>query len=159
MIILFSLITHIIRNYIRRYADILKGRITLELLYLPGIENKQFEILEEKALCTALSLSNKIESLDKYSFLLKEFINTLTKTLFSTGDLISALIKLAAHRMDAFFEMILSSTLDVRMKKMIEIQSVLAEFLSLLKDDIKDESLYQIVVQKVSQLHVCDSYL
>ncbi len=61
--------------------------------------------------------------------------------------------------MDAFFEMILSSTLDVRMKKMIEIQSVLAEFLSLLKDDIKDESLYQIVVQKVSQLHVCDSYL
>ncbi len=53
--------------------------------------------------------------------------------------------------MDAFFEMILSSTLDVRMKKMIEIQSVLSEFLSLLKDDIKDESLYQIVVQKVNK--------
>ena len=139
----------IYRNYIRRYADIIKGRISLELLYLPGIENKQFEVLEEKALCTALILSDRIDHLNKFSFISKEFIQTINKTLFSTGDLLSALIKLSATRIDAFFEVITSSTLDVRMKKIIEIQSILDEFLCLIKDDLTDPILFQMVLGKV----------
>jgi hypothetical protein len=137
------------KNYMKRYCEILKGRMVLELLYLPGIERKQYELLEEKALCTALLLSNKIDVLSKFSFLPKEFFSTLYRTLFSTGDLLSALIKLSIHRIDGFFNTILNSTLDVRMKKMIEIQSVLNEFLQLIKDDLTDNELFQIVVEKV----------
>ena len=138
-----------IRNYIRRYTDILKGRLTLELLFLPGIERKQFDHLEERALCTALLLSDKIESLHKFSFIPREFMDTLSRTLFTSGDLITALIKLAAHRMDAFFETIHSSTIDLRSKKLMEMKSVLQEFISLVRDDLTDENLFRMVIQKV----------
>jgi hypothetical protein len=149
------------RTYIRRYADILKGRISLELLYLPGIVNKQYDLLEEKALCSALLLSDRIDSLQRFSFIPKEFHQTLSKTLFSSGDLLSALIKLSANRMDAFFELILSSSLDVRMKKLIEIQSILDEFLQLIKDDLTDPLLFQMIIQKIitTQLLAFADYL
>jgi hypothetical protein len=130
-------------------------------LYLPGIENKHYDLLEEKALCSALLLSDRIDALQRFSFIPKEFHQTLSKTLFSSGDLLSALIKLSANRMDAFFELILSSSLDVRMKKLIEIQSILDEFLQLIKDDLTDPLLFQMIIQKIitTQLLAFADYL
>ena len=137
------------RNFIKRYAEIVKGRLTLELLYLPGIERKHFEELGERALCFALELAIRIESLSRYSFVPKDLLNTINKTLFSSGDLISALMNLAIKRVDAFFQESQNYPPMNRSKKLLDIIMLSNEILQGLKEDLHNDEYFHIVLKKV----------
>lgn len=140
------------RNFIKRYAEILKGRLTLELLYLPGIEGKVFEELGERALCYALELAIRIESLNQYSFVPKDLLHTMNRTLFSSGDLISALMNLSIKRVDAFFEELQSLPPSNRSKKLLDMVMLPNEILRGLKEDLKNEEYFHLVLKKVIAL-------
>lgn len=141
------LIAH--RNYIKRYADILKGRLILELLYLPGMEQRSFEDMGEKALCSALELTHRFDELLKYPFVPRDLIATMNKTLFSTGDVLAALIKLSVKRVDALFDEITRMPTMQRSKRLSDVCSMLAEINSLIRDDFDEPSLFQRALQQV----------
>ncbi len=144
------------RNYIKRYAEILKGRLTLELLYLPGVEQKSIEELGEKALCSALELANRFDILQSYPFVPKDLLSTMSKTLFNLGDVLSALIKLSVRRVDAFFDELLNTPTSQRSKRLCEITSLLNEIISSIRDDIYEPTLFRMTLNQVmiSRVHI-----
>lgn len=138
------------RNYILRYTDILKGRTMLELLYIPGIENKRFEVMGEQALCCALELTQKIEDMKQYTFVPKTFLATLASSLFTFGDLLSALLNLSLRRVDSFFEVLVTLPPELHSRKLSEGTQLISEFMQLVKEDLKTDFLFRLVMDKVS---------
>lgn len=137
------------KNYMQRYSDILKGRTMLELLYIPGIENKRYEAMGEQALCVALELAQKLESLKEYSFVPKSFTSILAASLFTFGDLLSALLNLSLRRVDAFFEVITTLPVELHAKRFSEAPMLIGEFVQLVKDDLITDYLFRLVMDKV----------
>eukprot|EP00981_Chlorochromonas_danica_P012823 scaffold5444_cov181-Ochromonas_danica.AAC.4 len=138
------------KNYMQRYSDILKGRTMLELLYIPGIENKRYEAMGEQALCVALELAQKLESLKEYSFVPKSFTNILAASLFTFGDLLSALLNLSLRRVDAFFEVITTLPVELHAKRFSEAPMLIGEFVQLVKDDLITDYLFRLVMDKAA---------
>lgn len=132
----------------QRYADILKGRTMLELLYIPGIENKKYELMGEKALCVALELAQKLETIKEFSFVPRAFLTTLMTSLFSFGDLLSALLNLALRRVDAFFEVLSTLPPELHARKISDGTSLISEFLVLVKEELKTDYLFSLVMEK-----------
>ncbi len=123
--------------------------MTLELLYLPGVEQKSIEELGEKALCSALELAHRFDKLQTYSFVPKDLLSTMSKTLFNLGDVLSALIKLSVRRVDAFFEELSNTATAQRSKRLCDMISLLNEMISSIRDDIHDASLFRLTLQQV----------
>lgn len=91
------------RDYMRRYAESLKGRISLELLAIPGVAEKNYEALGEKCICAAMEFIATVDSLSGYDFLPPDLVPTFNSALWSSGELISTLLNLSIQRVDAFF--------------------------------------------------------
>jgi hypothetical protein len=137
------------KSYIRKYADILKGRITLELLFLPGTQEKRFEEMGEKALCAAMELVTEIDELRQFLFLPTDFISTLHSSLFSVGQLISAMLNLSIQRVDAFFATLATLISTQRPQKLADICAALSESLQAIVLDAHYSALKQALHSKV----------
>ncbi len=145
----------LIRTYIRRYAEIVKGRITLELLFLPGTQDKRYEMMGEKSLCAGIELMTRVDQLSHYSFLPNDFVATLNNTLFNTGQLISALLNLAITRLEGFIESVNGLQPSLRSSKYLEIDKLLAESMLAVNINLPDISLLKLVILKVSVPIIC----
>jgi hypothetical protein len=140
------------RHYIRRHAQIARGRLSLELLAIPGTNEQRFEGMGEAAICAAIDLMAEIEGLRAFPFLPPDTVTTINSTLFNVGQLISALLNLSLHRVDAFFAATLCVECSLRPKKLLDIQNVLSESLQLVSVDTEGEnssSLATVIMLKV----------
>eukprot|EP01038_Epipyxis_sp_PR26KG_P005709 gene5709-7880_t len=100
------------RDYIIRRVGIVKNRISNEIAIIPGIVEKKFDTLGIKSICSAIELSFIIEKLNKYPFLPSNTIPVLNKILFTTGQLMVALSKLAVNSIEDFFRLIVSNSIS-----------------------------------------------
>lgn len=140
-----------VRNFIRRYSDIIKGRITLELAYIPAMNRKCWDELGEKALCVALEFATKMQNLSKFYFVSKDIIESLNRNLFSSGEIISSLMNLAIRRVDAFFDEVESKIREnIKAKFMFDPQKFLVEYISLVREELTTNDLFRLVVDKVN---------
>jgi hypothetical protein len=103
------------RKYMHAHADIVRGRVVLELSYLLntvfGSKHRVLMELGEKALCCAICLMHDIETkLTKhYAILPTNYTKTLVSALFSVGGLMSAFLDLSIERVEGWF----NNTLDL----------------------------------------------
>jgi hypothetical protein len=137
------------RTYIRRYAEIVKGRLTLELLFLPGTQDKRYENMGEKSICAAIELMTRVDQLTHYSFIPHDLVATLNNTLFTTGQLISSLLNLAIQRVDAFVETVKQMAPSLRSSKYLEIDKILSESMLLVEITLPENALLKLVLIKV----------
>lgn len=144
------------RNYIRKYAEIVKGRVTLELLCIPGAQEKHFEGMGEKAICAAVELMNEIDELKEFSFLPETLIASLNTTLFSAGQLLSALLNISLQRVDAFFASIALLFVNQRPAKLLDIVKVVSETLQAVEVDKQYPQLLRTLLLKVRSINPCD---
>lgn len=142
------------RNYIRKYAEMVKGRVTLELLCIPGAQEKQFEEMGEKAICAAVELMNEIDELKEFSFLPETMIASLNSTLFSAGQLLSALLNISLQRVDAFFASIALLFVNQRPAKLLDIVKVVSETLQAVEVDKQYPQLLRTLLVKVRPISI-----
>lgn len=143
------------RTYIRRYAEIVKGRLTLELLFLPGTQDKQFELMGERSICAAIELMTRVDDLTYYSFIPHDMVHTLNNTLFTTGQLISSLLNLAINRVDAFVDSVGQLQPSLRPSKFLEIDKILGESMQAVEIKLPTNTLLKLVLLKVCALRLC----
>jgi hypothetical protein len=97
------------------HADIVRGRVVLELSYLLntsfGSKHRVLMELGERTLCSAICLMHDIDTkLSKhYAVLPHNFTKSLVSALFSVGELISAFLDLSIERVEGWF----NNTLDL----------------------------------------------
>lgn len=149
---LFSFLNN--RNYIKRYADILKGRLILELLYLPGVAEKRYELLGEKSLCIGLAFLQRVESLGRFAFLSRDLSVAVQRSLFTFGDLISSILNLGIQRVDIFFDQLTEMHPTERCRKLAEGTSLFRESLRLVRDHVPDADLHALIIQKMFSTQV-----
>lgn len=130
-----------------------KGRVTLELLCIPGAQEKQFEGMGEKAICAAVELMNEIDELKEFSFLPETMIASLNSTLFSAGQLLSALLNISLQRVDAFFASIALLFINQRPAKLLDIIKVVSETLQAVEVDKQYPQLLRTLLVKVRPIH------
>ena len=123
--------------------------MTLELLYLPGMNERAFEELGEATLCAAIELINTINALRDFAFLSTDFVQTFNSTLFTEGQLVSALLNLAIQRMDAYYESVLCWPPAERPAKLLQIEQVLSDSLGVL-NIMADPTLLKTLLLKVA---------
>ena len=138
------------RNYMRKFADILKGRVTLELLHIPGSQEQRFEEMGENALCAAMELMSEVDDLREFVFLPRDLVATMNNTLFNVGQLISALLNLSLQRIDAFFSSLTLLDTSQRPAKLLEIVRIVSESLHAVHIDIKYSVLFRTLLLKVN---------
>lgn len=138
----------------KRYCDILKGRIALELLYLPGITERQYELLGEKALCYGLEFLHRLDIVHQFPFVPREFAQTLHRSLFSFGDIISSLLNLGMKRVDIFFEQLPSFSPLERCRKLQDGISLFVTSLLLVQHHLSTLELFCLVTQKLLSTQV-----
>lgn len=137
------------RDFMQRYSEIIKGRITLELLYLPGVVSKSYEQLGEKTLCAALDLVRLVNALKQYQFLPRDFVANFNRSLFTEGQLISALMNIAIRRMDAFFEALIGLPPNQRANRIRDIDKIMSDSLQVVEINVNDPALLQTLLLKV----------
>lgn len=125
----------------------------LELLYIPGIEKKNFELFGEQGLCAALELAQKLEDIKQYTFIPKSFSTTLSSSLFSFGDLLSALLNLSLRRVDSFFEVMPTLPAELHAKKFADMPCLIAEFMQLVSSELVSLGLFVNVMDRVRPNH------
>jgi hypothetical protein len=140
------------RTYIRRYSEIVKGRLTLELLFLPGTQDKRYENMGEKSICAAIELMTRVDQLTHYSFIPHDLVATLNNTLFTTGQLISSLLNLSIQRVDAFVETVKQMAPSLRSSKYLEIDKILSESMLLVDINLPESALLKLVLIKVGSI-------
>lgn len=133
----------------RRYADILRGRITLELLCIPGAQEKRFEEMGEKSICAAIELMNEVDELREFVFLPLDFISSINSTLFNSGQLISALLNISLQRIDAFFTAIAVMEPPLRPPKLLDVMKAVSESLQAVEIDKQYPQLLRTLLTKV----------
>ena len=92
-----------------RYAEMMKGRLSLELSTFMAAGNKEITEMGEGALCVAITLMNRLDTLRAYSFLPHELVSNMMACLLSVGELMSALLNLSIQRIEAWFSSTLAS--------------------------------------------------
>lgn len=133
-----------------RYAEILKGRLALELSFFMEAGNKQITEMGERALCAAISLMNRMSCLRGYTFLPHEMVNSLTSCLFSVGELMSALLNLSIQRIEAWFCSVIALPPSSRGSRLVEINEVLLNALIMIDFHAHEEyGLYKDLLIKV----------
>ena len=77
------------RDFMHRYASVIKGRITMELAFVLNAEGKKRAMSDmgEAALCKSISLINRLDYLRHYTFLPHDLVPTLNNSIFSVGML------------------------------------------------------------------------
>ena len=133
----------------------MKGRVTLELLCIPGTQEKQFEGIGEKAICAAIELMNEIDDLREFSFLPTTLIASLNTTLFSAGQLLSALLNISLQRVDAFFASMALLFNNQRPAKLLDIVKVVSETLQAVEVDKQYPQLLRTLLLKVWSIRLC----
>ena len=137
-----------------RYAELIKGRLALELTLFMASGNKQMMEMGERALCAAISLMNRMDSLRMYAFLPHDFVNSLNSCLFSVGELMSALLNLSIHRIEAWFSSVLALPPMTRGARLIDINHVLLDALRMIDFHAHDEYvLYKDLLIKARYYH------
>lgn len=159
------------KNYMRRYTDIIKGRILLELLYLPCVidnasssrshhnntastRHRDFESLGEGALCLGLEFLKRVEQTEYFLFVPRVLSVSIYSALFNFGDLISALLNLGMKRVDIFFNQLQDSSGMEQSRKLSEASCLLVESLQLVRRDLNTQSLYILVTRKILSTQV-----
>ncbi len=147
------------RAFMRRYLSILKGRISLEILavltpsrglsHASGASAKNLEILGESSLCIAIGFMERVHELKKYDFIPKDFEATLSSTVFSTGELVSALVTLALMRTDAMFDNTAHMAPVHRAARIRDFQFIASNSLLLLVD-IPSQQLLTMLMSKLT---------
>ena len=137
-----------------RYAELIKGRLALELTFFMATGNKQITEMGERALCAAISLMNRMDSLRMYAFLPHDLVNSLNSCLFTVGELLSALLNLSIQRIEAWFSSVLALPPITRGARLIEINHVLLDALRMIDFHVHDEyELYKDLLIKVSHYY------
>ena len=128
----------------------IKGRLALELSFFMETGNKQIAEMGERALCAAISLMNRMDSLRTYTFLPHDLVSSLNSCLFSVGELMSALLNLSIQRIEAWFCTVLALPPISRGARLIEINHVLLDALRMIDFHAHDEyELYRDLLVKV----------
>jgi len=133
----------------RKFADMLKGRVTLELLHIPGSQEQRFEEMGANALCAAIELMTEIDDLREFGFLPRDLVATMNNTLFNVGQLISALLNLSLQRIDAFFGSLALLDTGQRPTKLPEIVRIVSESLQAVHIDNKYPALFRTLLLKL----------
>lgn len=133
-----------------RYAEMVKGRLALELSFFMEAGNKQITEMGERALCAAISLMNRMSCLRAYTFLPHDLVNSLISCLFSVGELMSALLNLSIQRIEAWFCSILALPPSSRGIRLVDINQVLLNALIMIDFHAHEEyALYRDLLVKV----------
>eukprot|EP01038_Epipyxis_sp_PR26KG_P008273 gene8273-11200_t len=130
----------------------LNGRIILELSFIPGLLEKKFELMGESTICASIELIAAIDSLRLFNFIQPDVIRVLNDSLFTIGQLISSIINLSIHRLDAFFEMTIHPSVPPlqRSMKLIDIEMVIQEFIKSISINLDDDyMILKIILSKV----------
>jgi hypothetical protein len=134
-----------------RYAELMKGRLALELSFFMEAGNKQITEMGERALCAAISLMTRLDDLRAYTFLPHDLVNSLIQCLFSVGELMSALLNLSIQRIEAWFCTVLALPPIARGGRLTEINTVLLNALKMIDFHAhEDYDLYRDLLVKVT---------
>jgi hypothetical protein len=120
----------------------IKGRLALELSFFMETGNKQITEMGERALCAAISLMNRMDSLRIYTFLPHDLVSSLNSCLFSVGELMSALLNLSIQRIEAWFCTVLALPPISRGARLIEVNHVLLDVLKMI--DFQSQNEYEL---------------
>lgn len=137
------------RLYIQRYAEIVKGRVTLELLYLPGIQQKKYELMGMPTICAAVKFMSVVSKIPSFSFVPHDIVPAIHSNLFTTGQLISALINISITKMDSLFVKLEEIALGQRNKVLELVDHTVSEVLSTIPMDTFDGENANLVYNKV----------
>ena len=133
-----------------RYAEMMKGRLSLELSIFMAAGNKQITEMGESALCIAITLMNRLDILRTYPFLPHELVSNMIACLLSVGELMSALLNLSIQRIEAWFYNTLALSPSGRGGRLVEINKVLVEALAMIHFQAPEEFvLYRDILIKV----------
>ena len=133
-----------------RYAEMVKGRLALELSFFMETGNKQISEMGERTLCAAISLMNRMDALRSFQFLPHDLVSSLNSCLFSVGELMSALLNLSIQRIEAWFCSVLALPPILRGARLIEINHVLLDALKMIDFHAHEEyELYRDLLIKV----------
>ena len=142
-----------------RYAEMVKGRLALELSFFIKTGNKQITEMGERALCAAISLMNRMDALRVYTFLPHDLVSSLNSCLFSVGELMSALLNLSIQRIEAWFHTVLVLPPLSRGPRLIEVNHVLLDVLRMIDFQAQDDyDLYKGLLIKVTMLTGTSDY-
>jgi hypothetical protein len=114
---------------------------------------KRLEQLGEASLCAAIEFIEKVESLQVYEFIQKDFIATINSTLFSLGELVSAVVNLSLVRLDAFFAANTELPPLQQSLKLVEYENVFCNSLSSITLSV-DSPIFIFLLQKVGDVPV-----
>lgn len=139
-----------------RYAEMMKGRLALELSFFMEAGNEHITEIGERALCAAISLMNRLDHLRAYTFLPHNLVNSLMACLFSVGELMSALLNLSIQRVEEWFCSVLALPPIARGDRFVEVNKVLLNALKMIDFHIhEDYELYRDLLVKVPSNEFC----
>ena len=137
-----------------RYAEMIKGRLSMELSSFMAAGNKQITEMGESALCVAVTLMNRLDTLRRYSFLPHELVSNMIACLLPVGELMSALLNLSIQRIEAWFSGTLVLSPSKRGSRLVQFNQVLVDALEMIHFQAPEEfELYRDVLIKVLDLH------
>lgn len=130
------------RRYMHMYERLLTGRLILQLSCMvpasqgnkrqAGASQKQkrkLSELGERVLCASIALMERLEAAKSFVFLNQDTYRSVTETVFTMGELLSALLDLSIERIEAWFSAVHSLPLTQRAGRMLELKPVLLETL------------------------------
>jgi hypothetical protein len=133
-----------------RYADMIKGRLALELSFFTTTGSKRISEMGERALCAAIGLMTRMDALRSYTFMPHDLLPALNACLFSVGELMSALLNLSIERIEAWFRTVLALPPLQRGARLVEVIRVLANTLKLIDFQTDEDYLHQDLLFRVS---------
>ncbi len=111
-------------------------------------------MLREKALCYGLEFLHRLDIVHQFAFVPREFAQTLHRSLFSFGDIISSLLNLGMKRVDIFFEQLPSFTPLERCRKLYDGIALFVTSLLLVQHHLSTPELFCLVTQKLLSTQV-----
>ena len=135
-----------------RYADLVKGRLVLELTFISDGHRGLID-MGEKAICAAIGMMDRVELLRAYKFLPHEFVYMLISAIFSTGELMSALLDLCIERIDAWFKTVIALPAAQRAGRLEQINHVLQDALVRVNFEPHQRHLQRDLLAKVIGSH------
>lgn len=130
------------RRYMHTYERLLTGRLILQLSCMvpasqankrpAGPNQKQkrkLSELGERVLCASIGFMERLEAAKSFVFLNQDTYRSVTETIFTMGELLSALLDLSIERVESWFSSVHSLPLTQRAGRMAELKPVLLEML------------------------------
>lgn len=148
------------KRYMNMYEKLITGRLILHLsCIVPSnsfkpTQKRNLSELGVRVICSCIGLMERLEVLKIFVFLNQDLYKAVTETLFTIGELMSALLDLSIERIEAWFASLMALSLTQRCGRLLEIKSVLCDiltesYLEIIAPDIDStlqKSLYQRII-------------